>query len=295
MLGSGDSEEVPVPASLNVQNVPGVHEQNTLEADKINSILSYARLCGGSGNTPNPLEIFLEVSNLCNLKCAMCWQFSALNTNRLKQLRTQDRGFLELAGISENVEQALRGALLVHCFGFGEPTLHPGFRDVIEQITRHGSMSDFYTNGMHLDQELCDFLVDQSVCQIVISFSGADKQTYENIYMGGEFERVLAGIKRLADAKRRKNSAYPTIHINSVGFADHVEHFEDFVLMMARHGANVVFLRKLDVHPHMPHLFEHVSIMRPEHEGEIIKRAEALGRGLGVRVDAEGYDAARGL
>ena len=131
----------------------------------------------------------------------------------------------------------------MHCFGFGEPTTYPEFRTLIEQVTRHGAMSDFYTNGMHLDQAMCDFLVDMKVMQIIVSFSGTTKEIYESIYIGGSFERVLDGIKRLADTKKAKNSLYPVIHINSIGFRDHVERFDDFTLMMARNGANCIILK----------------------------------------------------
>lgn len=258
--------------------------------EKLAGIRSYAEFCAGSGVPSHPLEVFLEVSNVCDLKCAMCWQFSALNTNRLTQLRTLDRGFLDTANISGNLDSVLRGALLVHCFGFGEPTLHPAFRSIIEQVTRLGCMTDFYTNGMHLDEGFCEFLVESGVCQIIVSFSGATRDIYENIYLGGNFDQVLAGIERLAAAKAARGSNYPVIHINSIGFEDHVARFDEFVELVGARGANVVFLRKLDVHPHMPHLFEHVSILRPEHEGEILARARTVAQRLGVRLDMDLYE-----
>jgi MoaA/NifB/PqqE/SkfB family radical SAM enzyme len=266
----------------------GVMTEQT--AHKLETIRSYAQFCVGDGYPAYPLEIFLEVSNVCNLKCAMCWQFSALNTNRFKQLKSQDRGFLETGVISANLDTILNGALLVHCFGFGEPTMHPEFRSIVEQVTRHGAMSDFYTNGMHLDQELCDFLVDMKVLQIIVSFSGITKEFYENVYIGGDFDRVLGGIKRLADTKKKKHSSYPVIHINSIGFKDHVASFDDFTLMMARTGANFVILSHLSVHQHIPYLHEHVSNLRPDEEGVVLARAKAIGAALGVTINAAGYE-----
>jgi hypothetical protein len=43
-----------------------------------------------------PATVFLEVSNLCDLKCAMCGPFSALSPYRLISLRAEDRGFMSL-------------------------------------------------------------------------------------------------------------------------------------------------------------------------------------------------------
>jgi MoaA/NifB/PqqE/SkfB family radical SAM enzyme len=259
-------------------------------AYKLETILSYAQFCAGEGIPAYPLEIFLEVSNLCDLKCAMCFQFSALNTNRFKQLKSQDRGFLETDTISANLAAILNGALLVHCFGFGEPTIHPQFRSIVEQVTAHGAMCDFYTNGMHLDQDLCDFLVDMKVLQIIISFSGTTRELYENIYIGGNFDQVQQGIRRLAATKQARGAAYPVIHINSIGFKDHVATFDDFTLMMARNGANGIILSHLSVHANIPYLHEHVSNLRPGQEGAILARAKAIGNALGVAINATGYE-----
>src|SRR5215207_3271322 len=143
--------------------------------DKIEAIRSYADFCRTGASPAYPLEIFLEISNICDLKCAMCVQFSALNAQRFNQIKSTSRGFMDQGEISENIEQALRHALLVHCFGYGEPTIHPTFRSFLDLISRYEVMIDFFTNGMHLDEEFCQFLVDRRVYQITVSFSGATK------------------------------------------------------------------------------------------------------------------------
>lgn len=258
-------------------------------SDKIKAIGSYAEFCRSGATPAYPLEIFLEISNICDLKCAMCVQFSALNAQRLNQIRSTSRGFMDQGEISGNIEQALRHALLVHCFGYGEPTIHPTFRSFLDLIARYEVMIDFFTNGMHLDEEFCRFLVDRRVYQITVSFSGATKDVYESIYLGGNFEKVLGGIKRLADIKKSQGSRFPIIEVNSLGFRDHVARFDQFVSLMADHGVNIVMLKPLRPHKTVPELYEHVSIPRPEHEGEIVKRAVKIGRRRGVEVNAALY------
>jgi uncharacterized Fe-S cluster-containing radical SAM superfamily protein len=258
-------------------------------ASKAEAIRSYADFCQNGTPPAYPLEIFLEISNICDLKCAMCAQFSALNVHRLEHIQSRARGFMDQGEISENLEKALSHALLVHCFGYGEPTIHPTFRSFLDLISRYEVLIDFFTNGMHLDEEFCDFLVDRRVYKITVSFSGATKETYESIYLGGDFEKVLGGIRRLADAKKARGSRYPIIEINSLAFRDHVDRFDDFATLMADHGANVVLLKPLQSYETIPELFEHVSIMRPWVEGKIVDRAVRIGRLRGLRVDAALY------
>jgi MoaA/NifB/PqqE/SkfB family radical SAM enzyme len=257
--------------------------------DKIEAIRSYADFCRTGTSPAYPLEIFLEISNICDLKCAMCVQFSALNAHRLNQIKRTSRGFMDQGEISENIQQALQHALLVHCFGYGEPTIHPTFRSFLDLISGYEVMIDFFTNGMHLDEEFCRFLVDRRVYQITVSFSGATKEIYESIYLGGNFEKVLGGIKRLADIKKEQGSRFPIIEINSLGFRDHVAQFDQFVTLMADHGVDTVTLKPLQAYKTIPELFEHVSIMRPAHEGEIVNRAIRIGKRHGVQVNAGLY------
>lgn len=257
--------------------------------NKVEAVRSYAEFCRTGTSPAYPLEIFLEISNICDLKCAMCVQFSALNSQRLNQIKRTSRGFMDQGEISENIGQALQHALLVHCFGYGEPTIHPTFRSFLDLISGYEVMIDFFTNGMHLDEDFCRFLVDRRVYQITVSFSGATKEVYESIYLGGNFEKVLGGIKRLADIKKAQGSRFPIIEINSLGFRDHVAQFDQFVSLMADNGVNTVMLKPLQAYKTIPELFEHVSIMRPDREGEIVKRAIRIGRQRGVEVNAALY------
>jgi MoaA/NifB/PqqE/SkfB family radical SAM enzyme len=264
-------------------------EKPVLADEKLRSVTSYADFCGGGEFPAYPLEMFLEVSNVCDLKCAMCVQFSALNAHRFQILKGDERGFFDVETISGHLEDSLRHALVVHCFGYGEPTIHPKFRSLLDFISKFEVMIDFFTNGMHLDEDLCAFLVDRKIQQVTISFSGSTKDIYENIYIGGDFQRVLDGMSRLAKAKKAAKSAYPIIEVNSLGFRDHVDSFESFVRLMAAHGANVVHLKKLQHHKIIPQLYEHVSVARPGVEDEMVRRAVKIGRKRGVRVNVDLY------
>ena len=56
----------------------------------------------------SPLEIFLEISNVCDLKCAMCPTFSELNAARFYNLKQTDRGFIDIDSGLEPVKEILQ-------------------------------------------------------------------------------------------------------------------------------------------------------------------------------------------
>lgn len=257
--------------------------------EKLEAISSFRDFCLGKAIPAYPMEIFLEVSNVCDLKCTMCSDFSGHNPHRGAAIHAKKRGFIDTGMILDRFEPLLRHALSVHCFGGGEPTIHPDFRRIIERVSGYEVLIDFFTNGMHFDSGLAEFLVEGGIHKVVISFSGLTRDVYEGFYLGGRYDKVLAGVRRIAELKRAGGTPYPIIEINSLGFRQHVAAFDSFVEMMAGHGANVVHLKQLQRWPHISHIDPHVSIMRPWVEGEIIARAEAIGRRLGVQVSADQY------
>jgi MoaA/NifB/PqqE/SkfB family radical SAM enzyme len=260
-----------------------------LGALKREALESFLDFTEGGAMPAYPLEVFLEVSNVCNLKCAMCRDFSQLNPNRFQTLRNEERGFLSKASFAGAMDQVLRHALVVHCFGFGEPTVHPEFRGLLEYLSRYEVLVDFFTNGMNLDAELCEFLVRRRVGGVTVSFSGATKADYENVYLGGDFERVLGGIARLAETKRRLGAETPRILINSLSFQHHIDRLPEFMELMARHGANHVFVKQLlgeDTNPVVAH---HIAVYRPWIEGQLVDAAATTAARLGIGLSADQF------
>lgn len=223
-----------------------------------------------------PLEIFLEVSNICDLKCAMCPTFSALNSHRFENLRSHDRGVMDVEQAMTSLDDLLKYAPVVHAHGYGEPTIHPKFREMIDGLSEYEVMVDFFTNGMHLDTELCEFLVSRRVARITVSFSGASADEYENVYIGGKFEQVLQGIDNLNAAKKRANAAFPKIEVNSIGFKHHIASLPDFVQMMGERGVDTIHLKPLSTYGKIPELHAHKSGMRADVEGQILREAQKV-------------------
>ena len=236
-----------------------------------------------------PLELFIEVSNVCDLRCAMCPTFSGLNTQLHADISRRHRGFFDLNIIDDKLDEALKHALVVHAFGYGEPTLHPQFTTLIKKLGRYDVMVDFFTHGMHLEDELCEEMVKQRVSKITVSFSGANKDDYENIYLGGDYEKVLASLKRLDRHKKAANAEFPLIVINSLAFKHHVKHLPDFVKIMANAGANVIQLKPLQIYDKIQELQNHASVFEQEQRA-ILEQAETIAREHGVTLGFKEYE-----
>ncbi|MGA7800092.1 MAG: radical SAM/SPASM domain-containing protein [Gammaproteobacteria bacterium] len=282
------TDGAPAPGRLSAEQE--TQPEGRLAGAKRHTLQSFLDFSEGGDYPDYPLEVFLEVSNVCDLKCAMCRDFSLLNPNRYETLRNQERGFIDKDAFAGAMDEVLEHALIVHCFGFGEPTIHPQFRELIDYLAPFEVAIDFFTNGMHLTEELCTFLVERKVSAITISFSGATKEDYENVYQGGVFEQVLGGIARLAETKRRLNSPIPNIVINSLSFQHHIDSLPQFVVLMASLGVNHIFVKQLNGQADNPVVSGHIAVNRPWVEGQKLEQAKALAKQLGIGLSAEQFE-----
>ncbi len=255
-------------------------------------LAALARLASWSQGGPLPecpAELFLEVSNVCDLKCAMCPTFSGLSPSRLFSIKEQERGFIDLDRLWPSLVPLLPQVISVHCFGYGEPTLHPDFATLIKRLGEYRVLIDFFTNGMHLDEALCALLVEHWVFSVTVSVSGTTAKEYESIYLGGGFERLLAGIQRLAAGKKAAGRPYPRLEVNTIAFEHQVRELPDFVDLMATAGVEVIHLKALQTFETTKELAGHRAIFRPWIDGPILEEAERRARAHGVILSTDQY------
>ena len=224
----------------------------------------------------------------------MCTRFSAFNPARKQAIWDVDPGFLDSEAASRALSPLLERALVVHAFGYGEPTIHPSFPSFLEHVSQYEVLVDFFTNGMHLTEELVRDLVELSVHQITVSFSGSTPELYESVYQGGNFERVVSGLARLRDAKRSAGSPYPRVRINSLAFDHHVRELDRFLELMASYGVSGVEVTRLLEHTAvLPALAGHSANLKSPEIRAAFERAQSAARELEIelslhpRIEAE--------
>lgn len=79
--------------------------------------------------------------------------------------------------------------------GFGEPTLYPHLVEAVQHCTRKGMRSRFYSNGMMLTPSLTKELVQAGLTWFLVTIDARDKETYESIRVGLDFETVEYNVK----------------------------------------------------------------------------------------------------
>jgi len=128
--------------------------------------------------------IVVELTNHCNLRCHHCFdnRHSADGNLKLEIIEkilsgAKDQGF-------DNIS-----------FTGGEPTLHPGFIEILRMICDAGYNFGFVTNGWNFTDIYEKLLPHRSsLTGITFSLDGAEEATHDRIRGEGSYRRVIKAI-----------------------------------------------------------------------------------------------------
>jgi MoaA/NifB/PqqE/SkfB family radical SAM enzyme len=137
----------------------------------------------------HPQTATIEVTRRCNLACKTCFADSTTDAG-MPQLSTDT--------LLTMVDELVRLGVSSFHVGGGEPTLHPGFLEIVQHIRSRGAVAGFSTNGTLLTEHLVDRM---SACgvrnNIFVSLDGPDSASYRKIRVSPSFDTVTAGLRRL--------------------------------------------------------------------------------------------------
>ncbi len=147
--------------------------------------------------------IQLEVTSRCNASCSYCpcTVYKDVWSSNLISLEA----FKDLSPAFNNTE-------LVYLQGWGEPFLHPQIFHMISVAKSAGCKVGTTTNGMLLNGEKIEQLVESGIDIVGFSLAGVDEKN-DTIRKGTRLEKVVNAINKLKEEKRAQGSKKPAIHI----------------------------------------------------------------------------------
>ena len=156
---------------------------------------------------PFPREIRLENTNACNARCVIC----------PREKQTRSIGVIAPELVEQIVDEARPQPISKFTVqGFGEPLLDKNFCSHLRLIKRELSCPTFsVSNASVITPELAEELVSCGLDKIKISFYGINKREYESIHRGLTYERTVAGVNHLIQAKRAGNIADMALQVAS--------------------------------------------------------------------------------
>ena len=215
-----------------------------------------------------PRRLVLELTNRCNLNCVMCGRNSA----HFKPTTLSMDTFRSLEPVMDHVEE-------VTLMGWGEPTVNPGFADMLRAIADHGARAYFCTNGMLL-HKLADVILQTRVEVFAVSVDGATQQSNARIRRGSDLGRICSSISSILKEAAARKQEPPWINFVFCAMRENIRELPDVVRLAERTGVpevKVVYLTAFDETQAPSTLWGHEDEIR-----EVVGQATAVAEQLGV-------------
>lgn len=163
-----------------------------------------------SGAEKFPLMVVVAVSYVCNAKCPNCpYTQSDIRHSYKDTPFIKDETFKRIANECGKYHSVLR------LTGGGEPLLHPHMIDLIESAKYTGAKIGLITNGSLLTWDKADRLLAVQTDTIEISADAADRDTYQLVRTGLDFDKLVCNVSYLL-AKRRITSSATKVIVSIV-------------------------------------------------------------------------------
>ncbi|OCL26273.1 hypothetical protein U472_09690 [Orenia metallireducens] len=144
---------------------------------------------GGQISLKYPQKLYIDLTQDCNMYCIMC-----------RDKLTVTGKVMDMDLFKRIVDETASFVSSYSLFNWGEPLIVKDFRERVMYLTSKKNKDatiDISTNGILLDEEMITFLKSNDVI-VTVSFDGANKETFEKIRRGGNFENICRNVENLA-------------------------------------------------------------------------------------------------
>lgn len=231
--------------------------------------------------TSPPVCLYLEVTNRCNLLCETC-------PRTFEELEPPaDMSWELFTRIVDQVPNIAR--VVMH--GVGEPMLVKDLFRMVRHLKDRGTYVLFNTNGTLLNPRKFDALVETGLDELRVSLDAADRASYLRVRGKDFFTRIVRDVGKFVAYKKERGLESPRVSLWLTGLRETIDQLPAFVRLAAEMGVTEVHLQRLvfdaagfGLARAESSLFERTQA----EEAAAIEAAIALGRGLGVMLDASG-------
>ena len=181
-----------------------------------------------------PVACAIEPTNLCNLRCPLCATGAGLTR--------RPAGFMSAAVFETILGRLPRSVAAVCLWGQGEPFLAPEFLDMVRLAAKRGLGTVTSTNGHFLDDP--EAVAGSGLDTLVASLDGADEETYASYRVGGDFRKVVEGVRRLTGTVKKIGRG-PEVRIQCLLTRANEARRDDIVRLARTIGARRVVFKTL--------------------------------------------------
>jgi MoaA/NifB/PqqE/SkfB family radical SAM enzyme len=238
----------------------------------------------GPGAVELPRNVFIEVTNHCNLLCETCPRtFTTYEDPRALSWEN----FLRIVDQFPQMERAV-----LH--GIGEPLLNKELPRMIAHLKARGVYVLFNTNATLLNDAWSLKLIESGLDELRVSIDGANPRTYAIIRGAPLFDKVVGNLRRFIEIQQHLKADRPRASLWMTGLRENIAELPDVIRLAADIGVPEVYLQRMVYYandgsaPGMLDGAQAVYSRVDEEIDRVVNESEALGQQLGVTLRASG-------
>ncbi|MDE6380921.1 MAG: radical SAM protein [Muribaculaceae bacterium] len=163
------------------------------------------------------IGVFLDPVMACNLRCRMCY----LSAPGYKVVDSPEKALMTPETLQYVADTFFPRALKLQIGCSTEPTLFRGLDELIRIAKSKGvPYISLTTNGQLLTADSLRRMIDAGLNEITLSVHGFDKEIYEDLMRGANFERFLGLMASLREIKKEHPEF--KVRVNYVINADNI-------------------------------------------------------------------------
>jgi MoaA/NifB/PqqE/SkfB family radical SAM enzyme len=230
----------------------------------------------------DPVCLYLETTNRCNLLCTTCPRTYA---DLEPEADMSWELFTHIVGQLPNIAR-----VVLH--GVGEPMLVRDLPRRVRYLKERGVYVLFNTNGTALTPRKGRELAEAGLDELRVSLDAADAQAFRLVRGTDDFHRILRNVAAFTEMQAREGLERPRVSLWLTGLKETVEQLPAFVRLAHEVGVKEVYLQRLVFCEETPFgmatpdqaLFERVTW----EDARYLAEAEAEAAALGIAFNASG-------
>jgi MoaA/NifB/PqqE/SkfB family radical SAM enzyme len=228
-----------------------------------------------------PVCLYLEITNRCNLLCETCPRtFADLES-------PADMSWDLFRRIVDQFPAATRAVL----HGVGEPMLVRNLPRMVRYLKDRGCYVLFNTNGTLLTEKKGRELTAAGLDELRVSLDAADRAGFKQVRGKDYFDRIVRNVRAFTARQRAAGESRPCVSLWLTGLKETIDQLEGFVRLAHDIGVPEVYLQRLVFFPEGQGLAREGSALFERLSGDEAGKVDAakqLADSLGIRFDASG-------
>jgi radical SAM protein with 4Fe4S-binding SPASM domain len=182
-----------------------------------------------------PAELYLEVTNRCNLKCRMCPQFWGM---------PEPDADLDLDQVLAIIQQLPRlDRVVLH--GVGESVLNPALPEIVAAVRKRGAYTLMNSNGTILTRRRVEGLVKSGLDELRVSIDAASPETYEQVRGANALHKLVRNLGIVQEVRAALGATTPRLSLWVMGLQESLHELPRVVELAAEVKVNEVYLQRL--------------------------------------------------